>query len=307
MAQKRKSRRIRTREGRVLRVDGHSRRKASKLMRARRYARRHRLHVPARSGNLSYQSAAWLLANGPKRGKRKRTRRAAGRPATRHRAVSRRPTARKAGGAQPDFFQFMADQFGGSQARRNPARRSQGDQRTASELVLYAENDGDLYRQQRHPIELNLRRKIAKGTYRGDLSEKLWFYFATNAAKKYLREFGSPPYDLVAVFTAETRRMAAHQMRLNFESEAKAEGLLGRRNPTKAPMKRWHIFWSPEGRIIATVVAEDARSAKKKTPLPYRKYMGEVYVEEAMTEGPFGRRSNPRKRRASGSGTRRKR
>jgi len=259
MATSRRSRRIRTKEGRVLRVDGHTRRKASKLLRARRYAKRRRLPMPARLGNLSYQSAAWLLANGPKRGKRRR-RRVGTRLVARRRVKSARPAARKRSSGQPGFCQWAADNFGGSQARRNPRKRSrrkgyrspaqraatkrmiaanrkrartgrsggylrrnpgvrsQGDKHAAHELVLYAENDGDLYRQQKRPIELNLLRKKQKGTYRSDLSEKLWFYFATTAAKKYVKEFGSPG-DMQYVFTAETRRMAAHQMRLNFESE----------------------------------------------------------------------------------------
>jgi hypothetical protein len=42
----------------------------------------------------------------------------------------------------------------------------------------------------------------------------------------------------------------------------------------------YRVFWSPEGRQIATVEARDARSAKRKAPKPYRKFLGEIYVEE---------------------------
>jgi hypothetical protein len=48
------------------------------------------------------------------------------------------------------------------------------------------------------------------------------------------------------------------------------------------PVKKWNIFWSPEGRVIATVEAKTAVEAKKKTPKPYKKFMGEVYVEEVI-------------------------
>jgi hypothetical protein len=41
----------------------------------------------------------------------------------------------------------------------------------------------------------------------------------------------------------------------------------------------YRVFWSPEGRQIATVEARDARSAKRKAPKPYRKFLGEIYVE----------------------------
>ena len=42
---------------------------------------------------------------------------------------------------------------------------------------------------------------------------------------------------------------------------------------------QWKVFWSPEGRCIATVEAKTARAAKRKAPMPYRKYLGEIYVE----------------------------
>lgn len=59
----------------------------------------------------------------------------------------------------------------------------------ATELYFYSINDGDLYRQQREPIEKNLQRKWDKGTYDPDKAAKLWFYFANTAAKKYHAEF----------------------------------------------------------------------------------------------------------------------
>ena len=42
----------------------------------------------------------------------------------------------------------------------------------------------------------------------------------------------------------------------------------------------WFIIWSPEGRAIAKVEAKDAAAAKRLTPAPYRKHLGEVYVIE---------------------------
>jgi hypothetical protein len=46
---------------------------------------------------------------------------------------------------------------------------------------------------------------------------------------------------------------------------------------------QWKVFWSPEGRCIATVEAKTARQAKRKAPMPYRKYLGEIYVELVET------------------------
>lgn len=45
-------------------------------------------------------------------------------------------------------------------------------------------------------------------------------------------------------------------------------------------MKTYKLYWAPEGRCIAIVRAKDARAAKRKAPMPYRKYLGEIYAEE---------------------------
>ena len=49
-------------------------------------------------------------------------------------------------------------------------------------------------------------------------------------------------------------------------------------------MKTFKVFWSPEGRCIATVQAADARAAIRKAPTPYRKFPGEMYAEEVQPE-----------------------
>ena len=45
-------------------------------------------------------------------------------------------------------------------------------------------------------------------------------------------------------------------------------------------MKTWDVYWSPEGRKIATVQAITQRAAIRKAPQPYRKYLGEMYAVE---------------------------
>lgn len=37
------------------------------------------------------------------------------------------------------------------------------------------------------------------------------------------------------------------------------------------------LYWSPEGKPIATVQAKTGWDARKQAPQPYRKYLGEVY------------------------------
>lgn len=42
----------------------------------------------------------------------------------------------------------------------------------------------------------------------------------------------------------------------------------------------FRLTWSPEGKYIGTVKAKDPKSARRNAPLPYRKYLGEIAVEE---------------------------
>ena len=45
-------------------------------------------------------------------------------------------------------------------------------------------------------------------------------------------------------------------------------------------MKAFKLYWSPTGACIGTVKARTARAAIRKAPLPYRKYLGEIYAKE---------------------------
>jgi hypothetical protein len=45
-------------------------------------------------------------------------------------------------------------------------------------------------------------------------------------------------------------------------------------------MDTYHVYWAPEGRKIATVQAKSPGEAIRKAPLPYRKYLGELYAEK---------------------------
>lgn len=76
----------------------------------------------------------------------------------------------------------------GYRRRRRGGLRGPHEER---ELLLYCENDGDIYRQQISMIEKNLDKKLAKGVYDHEKAKKLWGYAADNCAKKYVKEFGS--------------------------------------------------------------------------------------------------------------------
>lgn len=47
-------------------------------------------------------------------------------------------------------------------------------------------------------------------------------------------------------------------------------------------MHTFKLFWSPEGKQIATVEATDKKAAIRKAPKPYRKYLGEIYAVQKI-------------------------
>lgn len=58
------------------------------------------------------------------------------------------------------------------------------------ELLLYATNDGNLYRRMILPVIENLRKKAMKGTYNTDKAVDAYYRIACEASKMYNRDFG---------------------------------------------------------------------------------------------------------------------
>lgn len=88
----------------------------------------------------------------------------------------------------------------------------------ATELKLFCENDGQLYRSQKQPIEKNLLKKIAKGTFDRKKSVIAWGHLATSCAQKYAKEFGSgQPWH--KMFSTADRRAVAQEFADEFASE----------------------------------------------------------------------------------------
>jgi hypothetical protein len=87
----------------------------------------------------------------------------------------------------------------------------------ATELKLFIDNDGDLYRQMRTSIDRNLITKKARGIYQHDLAVKGFGYLAEAGAKKYAKEFGGTWHQM---FTPAVRREVAEALTRNFEGEA---------------------------------------------------------------------------------------
>lgn len=93
------------------------------------------------------------------------------------------------------------------------------DAHAATELKLYIDNDGDLYRRQTMLILRNLATKRAQRVYNHDLAVKLFGYLTEEGAKKYAREFGSAqPWH--QMFDVATLRQVAEELTRDFEAEA---------------------------------------------------------------------------------------
>lgn len=88
----------------------------------------------------------------------------------------------------------------------------------ANELRLFADNDANLYRQSKQPIEANLDKKMAKGVYDHTKSAVLWGYHADRAAQAYAKQFpsGQPWHKQ---FSPETRRAAASSWANSYKAD----------------------------------------------------------------------------------------
>ena len=83
------------------------------------------------------------------------------------------------------------------------------DSDAVNELDSYIMNNEDLYRRRFMPIIENLKRKMHKGIYDDNLAIKLWMYLIDDAAREYVKEFGSPDQDVKDMFPKETRLKVA--------------------------------------------------------------------------------------------------
>jgi len=93
------------------------------------------------------------------------------------------------------------------------------DPHAASELELFIDNDGELYRQQTLSILKNLATKRAQGKYKHDLAVKAFGYLVEAGAKKYAKEYGSRDQSWHKMFDVATRKRVAEELTKGFETE----------------------------------------------------------------------------------------
>ena len=83
------------------------------------------------------------------------------------------------------------------------------DSDAVNELDTFIMNDEDLYRRRFMPIISNIKRKLAKNVYDHEKAQTLWMYLVDDAAKEYVKEFGSTQDDVEDMFPKETRQQVA--------------------------------------------------------------------------------------------------
>ena len=83
------------------------------------------------------------------------------------------------------------------------------DSDAVNELDLYLMNNEELYRRRFMPIIENIKRKIRRGIYDHEKVIKLWMYLVDDAAREYIKEFGTPDQDVKDMFPKETRLQVA--------------------------------------------------------------------------------------------------
>lgn len=87
----------------------------------------------------------------------------------------------------------------------------------AREIDLFINNDGDLYRQSKRPILLNLKKKLDKKTFNEEKAAKLWRYFIDAGMKKYAKEYGGKWFELLS--TSDRQKLAeqyAHETLIEY-------------------------------------------------------------------------------------------
>lgn len=150
--------------------------------------------------------------------------------------------------------------------RKNPPKRKRAreavDSIAARELELFIENDGQLYRSQMVPIQQNLLRKIAKGTYNHRQAWKLWMYLADSGAKKYVKESGGDWN--VTMFNKPTREAVAKAMSYSFMRNVKnGEHTIpaAPKSRKKNPSHAYNVYLN--GRLTDTVFMSYNASVKE--------------------------------------------
>ena len=167
------------------------------------------------------------------------------------------------------------------------------DNQTVQELILFTENDGNIYRQTTQPILRNLATKKAQGKYDGEKAVQAFMYLAEAGARAYARDYGNSEKDWHLMFPIGVRREAATHWRDEFEKEfnlGNYDNLLPKKyqSPPKPPRsaKRttagtWHSAGTEKERLS---LARDLMAGINESN-PLARYQEFKYVAERIVSG----------------------
>jgi len=192
--------------------------------------------------------------------------------------------------------------------RGNP---SDGDSALAEDLVLYAENTGELY-----PMIVSTRKSLMTKRARGDFdilkAGKAWMSVMNRAAQMYTREMRMPgPHGSYGIFSSATRSRAASQMMSHFSTEAATgayDYLLPKKYQRPNPVShyprttrgskgnpKWYILdlYNGRGTLVSSRYRKCARAkcATEAAGLVNRK-VGKTMVRKVELSGPYSRKPN---------------
>jgi hypothetical protein len=92
----------------------------------------------------------------------------------------------------------------------------------SEELLLYIENNGQLYKSMTTPIITNLKKNIAKGNYDKTLALKSWNNLADAGAKEYAKELGEgKPWNMM--FSVAIRKETAVKLADSYSDDLTEE------------------------------------------------------------------------------------
>jgi len=163
------------------------------------------------------------------------------------------------------------------------------DKSAATELSLFIENDGDLYRQQGEPIMRNLANKAAQGKYDHAKAVKLYMYLMDNGAKKYAREFGG---EWNRIFSVPTRKAVAENFARDFETEYKLGAYNNMLSKVSAKKKMGGASNLAHGNYAGDPPKSASLIEAQKKERAHWRYLGDKHAQEGrepiFAETPSG-------------------
>lgn len=157
----------------------------------------------------------------------------------------------------------------------------ESDESVAAKLLLFIDNDGDLYRQQFMPIIENLARKIKRGVYAPTLAIKLWMYLMDVGAKKYIKEFGGLDEEQTTswneAFPKRVREIAAKEI-----SEREYEKIMNGEYNDYLNSKNIHLGKKGEDKAVTHLSRAIAQLEKERSQLSEEdKSIVEAFVDKS--------------------------